>query len=84
MFPDFTDAIRPETSTFQNIQRAAGTFFEQLFVPAISYKPIAGLRAEAQTLLGRNAAKLIRLCEAESVPRVSFQTASRMPRRLAA
>lgn len=59
---------------FQKIKSMAGKFFDSLFVPSVVYLPVDGFRAEASTLLGRDAGRLIKLCETESRPRVSFET----------
>jgi hypothetical protein len=59
---------------FAKIKTIAGRFFPALFVPSVVYTPVARFRSEAGLLLGRNASRLIRLCESDSHPRVCFET----------
>jgi len=56
------------------IKDTAGRFFGDLFEQTPSWKPIEGFRMEAEKLLGKGAAKLMKLVTTESTPRVSFET----------
>jgi hypothetical protein len=40
----------------------------------VTYKPVDNFREEAAALLGRDAGRLVKLCQSESAPRVSFET----------
>jgi hypothetical protein len=56
----------------------AGAVFSRLFIPTISFKPVENFRDEAKALLAKaEANKLIKLCQTDSAPRVSFETAER-------
>ena len=51
-------------------------------MPTISYKPVENFRTEAAALLPKaEANKLIKLCQTDSAPRVSFETTERAVRR---
>ncbi len=57
----------------EKIRQLAGTVFSRLFIPTISLKPVENFREEAMALLAKTEAnKLIKLCQTESAPRVSF------------
>ncbi len=67
-----------ESKAIEKIKQLAGAVFSRLFVPTISFKPVENFREEAKTLLAKSeATKLIKLCQTESAPRVSFETAER-------
>ena|SRR5271157_3541537 len=72
--PALKSKIDSEGKAVEKIKTAAGKYFESLFVPSVVYVPIESFRAEAATLLGSAAARLIKLCETESRPRVCFET----------
>ncbi len=72
--PALKSKIESEGRAAEKIKAAAGQYFESLFVPSFVYVPIEGFRAEAATLLGQAAARLVKLCETESRPRVCFET----------
>ena len=72
--PALKSRIESEGKVVERIRSVAGEYFESLFVPSVVYMPIACFRAEAEALLGSGAARLIKLCETESRPRVSFET----------
>lgn len=72
--PTLKSKIDGEGKAIEKIRAASGKVFDRLFRPAVAYKPVDGFRDEAQALLGRDAGKLIRLCQTESAPRVSFET----------
>jgi len=76
--PSLKSSIQGEGLALQKIKVAAGALFHRLFVPTLNYKPIPGFREEAEDLLGRDARKLIKLCQNETAPRVSFETATRV------
>lgn len=63
--------------TIDQIQKAAGRFFGQLFVQVPAWKPVVDFRLRADHYLGRAAPKLIKLCETDSAARVSFETADK-------
>jgi hypothetical protein len=67
-------SISGEGKSIEKIRAAAGNFFTRLFKQAPKYIPVEKFRDEAEALLGGAAGrKLIRLCEAKSQPRVSFE-----------
>jgi hypothetical protein len=72
--PSLKSKIDGEGKAIDKIRAAAGKLFDRLFRQAPSYRPIENFRAEAEQLLGKDARKLIRLCETETAPRVSFET----------
>jgi hypothetical protein len=72
--PTLKSEIDGEGKTIEKVREAAGPHFAKLFQQAPKYKLIPGFREEAQGLLGRAAAKLIKLCTTTSSPRVSFET----------
>jgi hypothetical protein len=56
----------------------AGTVFCRLFIPTSTFKLVENFRDEARALLAKGEAnKLIKLCQTESAPRVSFETTER-------
>lgn len=74
--PALKSKIEDEGKLIPRIRQLAGAAFGRLFGPVLVYKPITKFRDEAFTLLPRSdARKLIALCESESAPRVSFETA---------
>ncbi len=76
--PTLKGKIDGEGKAIEKIKGLAGSVFNRLFTPAISYKPVEGFRAEAVTLLPKaDAKKLIKLCQSASAPRVSFETTER-------
>jgi len=76
--PSLKGCIQSDGLPLQKIKVAAGALFHRLFIPALTYKPVSGFREEAETLLGREARKLIKLCQSDSPPRVSFETTTRI------
>lgn len=72
--PALKSKVDGEGKAIEKIRAAAGKFFDRLFRPAVSYRPVESFRGEASTLLGGAAGKLIRLCESESAPKVAFET----------
>ena len=76
--PTMKSKIEAEGKAIEKIKQLAGTAFTRLFVPTISYKPVENFREETKALVAKtNAGKLIKLCQTESAPRVSFETAER-------
>lgn len=76
--PSLKSKIEGEGKVIEKIKQIAGAVFSRLFVPTISFKPVENFREEARTLLAKSeATKLIKLCQTESAPRVSFETAER-------
>ena len=72
--PALKASIAGEGTAIEKIRAAAGNFFTRLFRQAPKYIPVEKFRDEAEALLGGAAGrKLIRLCEAKSQPRVSFE-----------
>lgn len=67
-------SIPGEGSAIAKIREAAGKFFAHLFHQVPAYKPVADFREVAAGYLGRDAKKLIKLCESTSTPSVSFET----------
>lgn len=76
--PTLKSKIEGEGKAIEKIKQLAGAVFNRLFIPTISFKPVENFRDEAKTLLAKtDATKLIKLCQTESAPRVSFETAER-------
>jgi hypothetical protein len=76
--PSLKSKIEGEGKGIEKIKQLAGTVFSRLFIPTISFKPVENFREEANALLAKTeATKLIKLCQTESAPRVSFETAER-------
>ncbi|MDQ3622146.1 MAG: hypothetical protein M3463_06615 [Verrucomicrobiota bacterium] len=76
--PSLKSKIEGEGKPIEKIKRLAGNLFSRLFIPTISFKPVENFRDEAKALLAKGEAiKLIKLCQTESAPRVSFETAER-------
>jgi hypothetical protein len=74
--PNSLNKRRPKA--IEKIKQLAGAVFSRLFVPTISFRPVENFRDEARALLPKaEANKLIKLCQSESAPRVSFETAER-------
>ncbi len=74
--PALLGLIDSESETFDDILALAGECMDQLFESAYYLRPITNFREEAARVLdGREADKLIDLCQTTSAPRVSFETA---------
>ena len=74
--PALLALIDSESDTFDDVLALAGECMDQLFESAYYLRPIANFREEAARALdGREADKLIDLCQTTSAPRVSFETA---------
>lgn len=68
-------SILVSSKPFEKIMELVETnVFDRLFVHLGAYRPVDGFREEAEVLLGKDAKRLIKLCESESSPRVSFET----------
>jgi hypothetical protein len=72
--PSLKSDIDGEGRTIEKIREAAGPHFQRLFQQAPKYRLIPGFREEAASLLGRAAAKLVKLCTTSSSPKVQFET----------
>lgn len=68
------EKIDGEGKTIEKVKAACGGHFVHLFTPAITYRLVPEFRERAALLLGKDAAKLVKLCQTESSPRVSFET----------
>ena len=76
--PSLKSKIEGEGKGIEKIKQVAGAIFNRLFIPTISFKPVENFRDEAKALLPKGElTKLIKLCQTESAPRVSFETAER-------
>ena len=72
--PALKAKIDGEGKTIEKIKEVAG----RLFTPSVNFKPVADFREEVLALLPKTeATKLIKLCQTESAPRVSFETADK-------
>lgn len=72
--PTLKAKIDGEGKAIEKVKAVAGRVFDRLFRPAIAFRPVDNFREEAAALLGKDASKLIKLCQSESAPRVSFET----------
>lgn len=76
--PTLKGKVDGEGKSIEKIKKLAGKLFNRLFVPTISFKPVSNFRDEAAALLEKgDANKLIKLCQSDTTPRVSFETADR-------
>jgi hypothetical protein len=76
--PSLKAKIDGEGKAIEKIKKLAGNLFSKLFVPTISFKPVSDFREETTALLAKaDATKLIKLCQSDTTPRVSFETADR-------
>jgi hypothetical protein len=74
--PGLLAQIDSESETFDHVLALAGECMDQLFESVYFLRPISNFRQQAAGALpGREADKLIDLCQAASSPRVSFETA---------
>lgn len=68
------DAIDASSKAFIAIRTAAGDAFKHLFEAANFFKPVAKFREKAVEILGsEKGGKLIKLCESDNEPKVSFE-----------
>jgi len=73
--PTLKASIKGTGKPIEKIQTAAGRYFHELFVQAPNWCPVPRFRERASQLMDAKAArKLVRLCESNSAPRVSFET----------
>ena len=71
--------IESDGEVTKQIQAIVGNHFRRLFTTVKFYQLIDDFRAQVGALLPkRKAEALLKLCEAESAPRVSFETAKRV------
>jgi len=83
--PTLKAKIDGEGKAIEKIKELAGRLFTRLFVPSVSFKLIADFREEVLEVLPKaEATKLIKLCQTESAPRVSFETAYKAKETIAA
>ena len=76
--PSLKSRIDGEGKAIEKIKQLAGAVFSRLFIPTITFKPVENFRDEVRAILAKTEAnKLIKLCQSESAPRVSFETAER-------
>jgi hypothetical protein len=76
--PSLKSKIDGEGKPIEKIKQLAGAVFSRLFIPTVTFKPVENFRDEARALLAKGEAnKLIKLCQTESAPRVSFETTER-------
>lgn len=75
--PSLKAKVDAEAKGFDKVKAAAGKAFDALFKPSVTWRLVAGFRDEAARLLGKDAGKLIRLCQSESSPKVAFETTDR-------
>ena len=76
--PSLKSKIDGEGKPIEKVKQLAGAVFSRLFIPTITFKPVENFRDEARALLAKTEAnKLIKLCQTESAPRVSFETTER-------
>jgi hypothetical protein len=76
--PSLKSKIDGEGKPIDKIKQLAGTVFCRLFIPTSTFKLVENFRDEARALLAKGEAnKLIKLCQTESAPRVSFETTER-------
>jgi len=67
-------SLKPDDKKLPKIKEAARGFFARLFDVETVYKPVANIRDQAAELLGKDAGKLVRLCESDGKTTVSFET----------
>lgn len=72
--PSLKSRVDGEGKCIEKVRAACGRLFDQLFRPAVVYRPVEGFRDQARSLLGGGAGKVIRLLESKSSPSVSFET----------
>jgi hypothetical protein len=72
--PTLRSTLRPDDKKFAKIKDASHGFFSRLFETELVHKPVAEFRDQARTLLGVQAAALIKLCETAGKTTVSFET----------
>lgn len=66
--------VRGEGKDIEKVRAATKGFFSRLFEPVLVYRPVDRFREQARELLGKDAAKLIKLCENGGKTTVSFET----------
>jgi len=73
--PKLKSSISGEGKAFDKIKDVAGAYLTRLLQPAVAYKPVPDFRNQAMIYLGQQQGKkLIKLCQSESSPNVSFET----------
>ncbi len=66
--------FKQDDKKLPKIREAARGLFARLFDAETVYKPVANFRDQAAELLGKDAAKLVRLCQSDGKTTVSFET----------
>ena len=73
--PSLKGKIAGVGKTIEKIMQVAGKHFPQLFTQVPAWKPCAAFRESVEGLLPKpEARRLIKLCEVDSEPSVSFET----------
>jgi hypothetical protein len=73
--PKLRASLNPETKGFDKIRKLCGKVFQDLYTPAMVFKPVDKFRTLAVELLGKAAGnKLISATESDSAPQVAFET----------
>ncbi|MFA5265064.1 MAG: hypothetical protein WC378_14665 [Opitutaceae bacterium] len=72
--PTLRSTLKPDDKKLPKIKEAARGFFARLFETEVVFKPVENFRDQARTVMGVEAAKLIKLCESAGKTTVSFET----------
>jgi hypothetical protein len=72
--PTLLAGLPPGHKKFSKIKAAASSLFPRLFHSVTVFVPVENFRDQARTLLGVQAAPLIKLCETAGKTTVSFET----------
>lgn len=72
--PRLKDKIEADGRLYATLREVCGQRFESLFATEVRYKPVGMFREAARSIMGQDAAKVIKLCQVRSVPTVSFET----------
>ncbi len=72
--PTLLSSLTPEAKKFVKIKAACRGLFSRLFETAVVHVPVANFRDQARTLIGTDAAALIKFCETAGKTTVSFET----------
>ena len=77
--PALVSEIEADSTIEKQIQSVVGDNFRKLFKAVKLYQPVDGFRDRVAALLSTAKAQaLLKLCENESAPRVSFETAKQV------
>lgn len=72
--PSLKASLSGEGKTFEKIYSLAGAAFSKLFLTSTTYKPVPDFRSAAESLLGKDARRLVKAMTSETAPKVSFET----------